>query len=145
MCVAYELIQGEDLQNLLSEVAALTQNEASLQSLLTVISYEATDYASKYIKNDKKAEWEGAMTTVLRCDLELHDSLYFATREIERLYEMERVIHNYALCYALGLASSPYFTRRQTPAYLQDLSSLNGRGIYVTPARAMAADFMLNT
>jgi CRISPR-associated protein Csc1 len=85
------------------------------------------------------------MTTVLRCDLELHDSLYFATREIGRLYETERVIHNYALCYALGLASSPYFTRQQTPTYRQDLSSLNGRGIYVTPARALAADFMLNT
>jgi CRISPR-associated protein Csc1 len=85
------------------------------------------------------------MTTVLRCDLELHDSLFFATREIGRLYETERVIHNYALCYALGLASSPYFTRQQAPTYRQDLSSLNGRGIYVTPARALAADFMLNT
>src|SRR5262245_556505 len=85
------------------------------------------------------------MTTVLRCDLELHDSLYFATREIGRLYETERVVNNYALCYALGLASSPYFTRLQTPTYRQDLSSLNGRGIYVTPARALAADFMLNT
>jgi CRISPR-associated protein Csc1 len=85
------------------------------------------------------------MTTVLRCDLELHDSLYFATREIGRLYETERVIHNYALCYALGLASSPYFTRQQIPTYRQDLSSLNRRGIYVTPARALAADFMINT
>lgn len=85
------------------------------------------------------------MTTVLRCDLELHDSLYFATREIGRLYETERVIHNYALCYAVGLASSPFFTRQQTPTYRQDLSALNARGIYVTPARALAADFMLNT
>ena len=85
------------------------------------------------------------MTTVLSCDLELHDSLYFATREIGRLYETERVIHNYALCYALGLASSPYFTRLQTPVYRQDLSILNERGVHVTPARALAADFMLNT
>jgi CRISPR-associated protein Csc2 len=54
--VAYEPIQGESLQNLLNEVSALTQNETSLKSLLTVISYEATDYASKYIKNDKKSE-----------------------------------------------------------------------------------------
>jgi CRISPR-associated protein Csc1 len=85
------------------------------------------------------------MATVLCCDLELHDSLYFASREIGRLYETERVIHNYALCYALGLASSPYFTRQQTPTYRQDLSELNERRIYVTPARDLAVDFMLNT
>jgi len=54
--VAYELVQGEGLQNLLGEVAALTQNESSLQSLLAAINDETNDYASKYIKNDKKAE-----------------------------------------------------------------------------------------
>lgn len=85
------------------------------------------------------------MTMVLRCDLELHDSLYFASREIGRLYETERTIHNYALCYALGLASSQYFTREQKPTYRQDLSALNERGIYVTPARDLFVDFMLNT
>lgn len=85
------------------------------------------------------------MTTILSCDLELHDSLYFASREIGRLYETELVIHNYALCYALGLASSPYFTREQKPTYRDDLSALNERGIYVTPARDLAVDFMLNT
>lgn len=85
------------------------------------------------------------MTTVLRCDLELHDSLYFASREIGRLFETERVIHNYALCYALGLVTSPYFTRQQTPTYRQDLPALNERGIYVTPARDVAVDFTLNT
>lgn len=85
------------------------------------------------------------MTTILSCDLELHDSLYFASREIGRLYETERVIHNYALCYALGLASSPYFTRQQKPTYREDLSALNERGIYVTPARDLSVDFMLNT
>lgn len=85
------------------------------------------------------------MTAVLQCDLELHDSLYFASREIGRLYETERIIHNYALCYALGLVTSPYFTRQQTPTYRQDLATLNKRGIYVTPARPLAVNFMLNT
>ena len=85
------------------------------------------------------------MTTILCCDLELHDSLYFATREIGRLYETERVIHNYALCYALGLTTGNYFTRQQTPNYREDLSSLKERGIYVTPARGLAVDFSLNT
>lgn len=85
------------------------------------------------------------MTEVLQCDLELHDSLYFASREIGRLYETERVIHNYALCYALGLATSPYFIKQQAPTYRQDLAALNERGIYVTPARPLAVNFMLNT
>lgn len=85
------------------------------------------------------------MTTILCCDLELHDSLFFASREIGRLYETERIIHNYALCYALGLVNSSYFTRQQTPNYRQDLSLLNERGIYVTPARDVAVDFSLNT
>ncbi|HYE71914.1 MAG TPA: type I-D CRISPR-associated protein Cas5/Csc1 [Blastocatellia bacterium] len=85
------------------------------------------------------------MTTILSCDLELHDSLYFASREIGRLYETERVIHNYALCYALGLVTSPYFTREQKPTYREDLSALNEQGIYVTPASDLSADYMLNT
>lgn len=85
------------------------------------------------------------MTTILSCDLELHDSLFFASREIGRLYETERVIHNYALCYALGLVSSQYFTREQKPNYREDLSVLNERRIYVTPARDLSVDFMLNT
>jgi len=41
--------------------------------------------------------------------LVLHESLFFATREIGRLYETGRYLHNYALTYALGLATSPYF------------------------------------
>ncbi|MGH9842775.1 MAG: type I-D CRISPR-associated protein Cas5/Csc1 [Blastocatellia bacterium] len=85
------------------------------------------------------------MTTILCCDLELHDSLYFATREIGRLYETERILHNYALCYALGLATSEYFARVQTPNYRRDLTLLNERGIYVTPARDVSVDFSLNT
>lgn len=85
------------------------------------------------------------MTTVLECNLELHDTLYFASREIGRLYETERLIHNYALCYALGLASSPYFIAQQTPAYRQDLTGLNQRGIYVTPALDVSIGFSMST
>ncbi len=44
------------------------------------------------------------MTHLYRCTIELHDSLYYATREIGRLYETEPILHNYALCYALGLS-----------------------------------------
>jgi len=39
--------------------------------------------------------------TITRCRLNLHDSVYYATREMGTLYETERYIHNYALSYAL--------------------------------------------
>jgi CRISPR-associated protein Csc1 len=98
------------------------------------------------------------MTIIYRCQLELHDSLYFATREIGRLYETEPIVHNYALCYALGLVDSQiysttvaeedsyrYFCPEQVPKYEQHLTPLNFQGIYVTPARAVNHAAILNT
>ena len=98
------------------------------------------------------------MPHVYRCTLELHDSLYYATREIGRLYETEPVLHNYALCYALGLVDSEkyattvdedhsyrYFCPEQVPMYEVHLTPLNRRGIYVTPARAVRHAAILNT
>jgi CRISPR-associated protein Csc1 len=98
------------------------------------------------------------MPSIYRCQIELHDSLYFATREIGRLYETEPVIHNYALCYALGLVDSEiysttvaeadsyrYFCPEQIPKYEQHLTALNKQGIYVTPARSISHTSTLNT
>jgi CRISPR-associated protein Csc1 len=98
------------------------------------------------------------MTHLYRCTLELHDSLYFATREIGRLYETEPVLHNYALCYALGLVDNDrysttvpeehsyrYFCPEQVPKYEAHLTPLNQQGIYVTPARAVHHAAVLNT
>ena len=98
------------------------------------------------------------MTHIYRCTLELHDNLYYATREIGRLYETEPVLHNYALCYALGLVDSKeyattvseensyrYFCSVQVPLYEEHLSPLNQQGIYVTPARAVWHKTVLNT
>lgn len=98
------------------------------------------------------------MAIIYRCQLELHDSLYFATREIGRLYETEPVIHNYALCYALGLVDSEiysttvaeehsyrYFCPEQVPKYEQQLTPLNHQGIYVTPAHSINHAAVLNT
>jgi CRISPR-associated protein Csc1 len=98
------------------------------------------------------------MPLIYRCQIELHDSLYFATREIGRLYETEPVIHNYALCYALGLVDSEiyattvaeehsyrYFCPEQVPKYEQHLTALNQQGIYVTPARSLFHSSTLNT
>ncbi len=98
------------------------------------------------------------MSIISRYHLELHDSLYYATREIGRLYETEPVLHNYALCYALGLVDSDfyatrvpeensyrYFCREQVPQYEAHLTALNHAGIYVTPARSLSHTTQLNT
>jgi CRISPR-associated protein Csc1 len=98
------------------------------------------------------------MTSIYRCLFELHDSLYFATREIGRLYETEPILHNYALCYALGLVDSDrhcttvaeehsyrYFCPEQVPKYAEHLTPLNQQGIYVTPARALRHTAVLHT
>jgi CRISPR-associated protein Csc1 len=98
------------------------------------------------------------MTHIYRGILELHDNLYYATREIGRLYETEPVLHNYALCYALGLVDSEkyattvseesgyrYFCPEQVPMYEAHLTPLNQQGIYVTPARAVRHTAVLNT
>ncbi|HBB30864.1 MAG TPA: type I-D CRISPR-associated protein Cas5/Csc1 [Cyanobacteria bacterium UBA8803] len=98
------------------------------------------------------------MPLIYRCQLELQDSLYFATREIGRLYETEPILHNYALCYSLGLVDSDryatrvpethsyrYFCAEQVPKYQEHLTPLNQQGIYVTPARAVHYGAVLNT
>ncbi len=98
------------------------------------------------------------MTIIYRCELELHDSVYYATREIGRLYETEPIIHNYALCYALGLVDSEqhattvpeehsyrYFCPEQVPKYEEHLTPLNQQGIYVTPACSISHTSILNT
>ncbi|MCS6887368.1 MAG: type I-D CRISPR-associated protein Cas5/Csc1 [Chloroflexus sp.] len=84
------------------------------------------------------------MTTIYRCQLTLHESLFFATREIGRLYETGRYLHNYALAYALGFVATPWFNREQVPNYSADLATLRDR-IYVTPAEPKEVDFQLAT
>jgi len=78
----------------------------------------------------------------------LHDSLFFATREMGTLYETERYIHNYALSYALFNDSTiqvPYFCASYRPTYADDMDKLTERGIYVTPARPIHVSFLLIT
>lgn len=86
--------------------------------------------------------------TVTRCRLTLHDSVYYATREMGTLYETERYIHNYALSYALfndTIIKVPYFCASYEPNYRGDLSKLNELGIYVTPAKPVSWDYLLVT
>ena len=79
------------------------------------------------------------------CRLTFHENLFYATREMGRLYETGRYLHNYALTYALGFAVAPYFHAHQVPRYAEELEPLNKRGIYVTPARGINVRYELNT
>lgn len=79
------------------------------------------------------------------CQLIFHENLFYATRETGRLYETGRYLHNYALTYALELTVAPYFHRKQIPRYEEELTPLNERGIYVTPARGIDVRYELVT
>ncbi len=79
------------------------------------------------------------------CQLELHDFLFYASREMGRLYETERYLHNYGLTYALGLARAPYANAAQVPHYTEDLGFLNEQEVYVTPAYPLRYAFAFHT
>ena len=78
---------------------------------------------------------------VYRLELTLWEKVFFASREIDELFQTEPVLGNYALTYALGLTVSPYrlSEREDRPYYREDLSALNERGIYVTPGTPLGA------
>lgn len=82
---------------------------------------------------------------ISRCLLTLHDFVYYATREMGRLYETGKYLHNYGLAFALGLAKAPYANFQQIPSYAAHLIPLNESKIYVTPARPIAHDFLFHT
>src|SRR5258708_2121408 len=79
------------------------------------------------------------------CRLDLHDFLFYASREMGRLYETERYLHNYGLTYALGLTRSSYANLAQVPHYAEDLSLLNEQRVYVTPAHPLRYTFAFHT
>lgn len=70
---------------------------------------------------------------IYRCELELMESLFFVSREINDLFQTEPVIGNYALAYAMGFCRAAYHNDGSV-TYERDLGGLNARGIYVTPA-----------
>ena len=79
------------------------------------------------------------------CHLTLHDFLFYASREMGRLYETEKYLHNYGLTYALGMAKSPYSNLAQVPRYQEDLDGMNQQGVYVTPAHPLRYSFSFST
>jgi CRISPR-associated protein Csc1 len=82
---------------------------------------------------------------ITTCQLSLHDYLFYATREMGRLYETESHLHNYGLTYALGLVKSPFANHVQIPRYREDLAAMNEAGIYVTPAHPLQYAFAFHT
>ena len=79
------------------------------------------------------------------CRLHLHDFLFYASREMGRLYETEKYLHNYGLTYALGLVKTPYANLAQVPRYAEELSTVNEQGVYVTPAYPLRYTFAFHT
>jgi CRISPR-associated protein Csc1 len=79
------------------------------------------------------------------CTLTFHDNLFYETRTLGRLYETGRILHNIALCYALGFASTGYFHRDDVPQYEQELAPVNNAGVYVTPAQGLDVRYVVHT
>ena len=69
---------------------------------------------------------------IYRCEFQLMENLFFASREIDNFFQTEAVIGNYALAYALNLCCAGYYNDGEI-TYAQDLEKLNEAGIYVTP------------
>ena len=76
-----------------------------------------------------------------KCDLTLHDYLFFATTKRGHVSETGSFIHNYALTYALGWAKSGWQTGKQEPKYAKELSKVNG--VYVTPANLLVGNYII--
>ena len=69
---------------------------------------------------------------IYRCEFELMENLFFASREVNNFFQTEPVIGNYALAYALGLCRASYHNDGEI-TYATDLERLNEAGIYITP------------
>ncbi len=69
---------------------------------------------------------------IYRCEFELMENLFFASREVNNFFQTEPVIGNYALAYALGLCRASYHNDGEIN-YATDLEQLNKNGIYITP------------
>ncbi len=85
---------------------------------------------------------------IVRCTLTLHESLYYATREMGTLYETGQYVHNYALTYALfndTRIQVPYFCNSYRPTYANDMLQVSQAGVYVTPALPLKIEYLLVT
>ncbi|GIK65477.1 MAG: hypothetical protein BroJett018_32710 [Chloroflexota bacterium] len=81
------------------------------------------------------------------CRLRTDSPIYYATREVGRLYETGDHLHNFALTYALGLVSEPpsYHVYWSEPTYERDFAPLTEQGVYVTPASPRRVNHMISS
>jgi CRISPR-associated protein Csc1 len=70
---------------------------------------------------------------IYRCELTLMEPTFFSSREVSAYYQTEPLIGNIALAYAFGFCQAPYFNDGIIH-YREHLTTLNERGVYVTPA-----------
>ena len=70
---------------------------------------------------------------IYRCDLTLHDYLFFASTERGKVAETSPFVHNYALTYALNWVQIAWHNEQQRARYQEDLMPI--RHHYITPAR----------
>ncbi len=86
---------------------------------------------------------------VYKGSIELLDYVFYATMERGKVFETGSYIHNYALAYALRIATPPAYSHlKQKPNYESELRRANEVGIYITPAkpiRAMHRQVQFNT
>lgn len=75
--------------------------------------------------------------------IELEDYLFFASQEKGKVAETAPLLHNYALAYALGWSTSPYYHEKQKPAYAEQLCPLNEAGLYIFPASPLKVSHCL--
>ena len=79
------------------------------------------------------------------CTLTFHDNLFYETRTLGRLYETGRLLHNIALCYAMGFAQTTFHHATNIPGYAFELERVNLNNIYVTPANGDDVRYVVNT
>ncbi len=79
------------------------------------------------------------------CTLTFHDNLFYETRTLGRLYETGRLLHNIALCYALGFAQTTFHHATDVPGYAFELERVNLNNIYVTPANGEDVRYAVHT
>lgn len=80
-----------------------------------------------------------------RCHVIFHENLYYETRTLGRLYETGRLLHNIALCYALGFAQTSYHHADHIPHYAEEIEGINEKGIYITPATGIDVRYAIHT
>jgi CRISPR-associated protein Csc1 len=79
------------------------------------------------------------------CRLTFHDTLFYETRTMGRLYETGRLLHNIALGYALGFAQTTYYHALDVPNYRDEFVRVNAAGVYVTPAYGEDIHYVIHT